>query len=364
MGRVGVILCGAAVLALLWGCAKDEPSSPTGSEPEPILDTTEVIIVSAQYAGPPIIPFPSSGDIWMSTWGDDDLLYITWGDGAGPGQQIENPLFGTDAGVAALEGAVPEFTNISSPFECIRSIHVPDGIPWGSNDDKPSSLLCCGGRLYFAGHSPLGDPNYGYIAYSDDHGLTWTEVPNSPWTKDANSVFRILMLINMGKNYGLNTDGYVYGLGIGTEWGWYEDTVYLCRVSTTSIENYDSYEYYVSQDSSGAPIWSAFESDAGPLAGLHTYTLGSAVYHEGSKHYLFLGGGGFYAAPQPWGPWQDFRFLETEYNSSWQGGYMPGLISKDAGEKCLYFTLAGQDSVISYNCHIGKIQLELAEIIP
>ena len=302
----------------------------------------------------------------MSTWADDDKLYISWGDGAGPGQSGSLPLFATDAGVAALQGTVPNFTNVNSPFECIRSIHVPDGIGFEggiSENDKPSSLLFYSGRLYFAGHTPLGDPNYGYIAYSDDYGLTWTEVPDSPWTKASNSVFRVLMFINMGKNYELNSDGYVYGLGVGKEWGW-EGSVYLCKVQKTSIENYAEYEYYAGSDSAGIPIWSTSEAEASPLEDVHTYGLSSAMYHEGSRHYIFFGSGGFFAALYPWGPWEMIRFEDSEYDPLWQGGYMPGLISKDAGPDYFYFTLAGQDSVIGYFCHIGKIELELAEIIP
>lgn len=364
MERMGVILGSAAVLALLWGCAKDESSSPEDPGSGLVLDTTEVIIVSVQYAGPPIIPFPSNGDIWMSTWGDDDLLYVTWGDGAGPGPQYVIPAFGTDAGVAALAGTVPEFTNVNSPFECIRSIHVPDGIAWGMQDDKPSSLLCCGGRLFFAGHTPLDELCYGYIAFSNDHGLTWTEVPNSPWTMAANSAFQVLVLINMGKNYGLNTDGFVYGLGCSKNWGQGDGQAFLCRVPKNSIEVYEEYDYYAGKDSSDAPIWASSETAAQPLENLTTYGHGSAIYHEGSGHYIFMGDAGFYAATQPWGPWEIIPNLRNQYNTGWEGGYLPGIISKDAGEDYFYFTLAGQDSVIDYGCHIGKIQLELAEIIP
>ena len=134
---------------------------------------------------------------------------------------------------------------------------MPDGgTGWGdtlTGDDKPSSVLFYNGRLYFAGHTPLGDPDYGYIAYSDDYGLHWIEVPNSPWTRANNSVYRIIMFINMGKNYELNTDGYVYALGIGTEWGWAEQTVFLCRVPRDSIVSYAAYEYWTQNGTNGEP---------------------------------------------------------------------------------------------------------------
>jgi len=365
--RVRAILCSVAVATLLWGCAKEEPKAPTGPGPDPEPDTTEVIIVSACFAGPPIIPFESDGDIWLSTWGDDDLLYITWGDGGGPGQQFDDPIFGTDAGVAALEGIVPEFTNANSPFECVRSIHVPDGIGWSSDpgtNDKPSSILCLDGRLYFAGHTPLGAPDYGYIAYSDDYGLSWTEVPNSPWTAASDSPFRILMLINMGRNYELNEDGYVYGLGIGHEWYWPSGEVALCRVPKAQVAEYDAYEYYAGADSIQEPIWSDDQAEAAILPDLVVHQLSSAIFHEGARRYILLTNMVLYTASRPWGPWEPVRLEDTIYNDLWAGGYMPGIIAKDAGPDYFYFTLAGQDSVIGYFCHMGKIQLQLAEVIP
>lgn len=172
------------------------------------------------------------------------------------------------------------------------------------------------------------------------------------------------MFINMGRNYELNADGYVYAFGIGEEWGWFEGTVYLCRVPKISIENYDAYEYYAGSDSTGVPIWTASQSEATPLDDVNAIGLCSAMYHEGSRHYIFLSMGGIYVAPNPWGAWTWVRFDENEYNASWQGGYMPGIISKDAGTNYFYFTLAGQDTAIGYFCHIGKIELQLAEVSP
>lgn len=328
------------------------------------------IILSAKLVSPPLVPFSSVGDLWMSTWADDDNIYITWGDGCGPGQTWGDPYFNAlncDAGVAVLRGAIPDFTNCTSPFDCVRSIMVPDGMTgWGdsllTHDDKPSSILFYNGRLYFAGHTPLGDPNYGYVAYSDDYGLHWTEAPNSPWTKQSNSVFRCIFFINMGKNYELNTDGYVYALGIGTEWGWL-GPVYLCRVPEDSIAFYNAYRYWAGAADTVNQIWSESQFDAEPLENLYAGAMGSAMYHEGSKHYLFLvATRGLYSALNPWGPWTKVPFLSGESDSLWAGGYMPGIISKDAGQDYFYFAIAGQDPIIDYRCHLGKIELQLEEI--
>ena len=86
------------------------------------------------------------------------------------------------------------------------------------------------------------------------------------------------------------------------------------------------------------------------------------MYHAGAQHYLFLGDG-LFAAPKPWGPWESIEFLDAEFDSLWQGGYMPGIISRDTGIDYFYFAIAGQSPIIDYHCHIGKIELQLLEII-
>jgi hypothetical protein len=364
--RANWIHDGIVLLVLLMGCSREDSPPPAGPFIEPILDSSDLVILSARFASPPLLPFASDGDLWLSTWGSDDMLYMCWGDGAGPGQSRDSALFSTDAGVAALEGPVLAFSNVSNNYECVRGIHVPDGIAWGigmAEDDKPSSMLYLNERLYFAGHTPMGDPNYGYIAYSDDKGITWTEVPNSPWTLANESPFRILMFINMGQAYELNTDGYVYAFGIGKEWSWLSGQARLCRVRTGQVADYDAYEYFSGPDAMDLPRWSADQEDAIPLEDLNLFGIGSAMYHDGSQHFLMYGAAGLFAAPDPWGPWMEVQFENSEYDDLWEGGYAPGLIAKDAGPDYFYFTMAGQDSVINYFCHMGKIELNLALLL-
>ncbi|MFH1784858.1 MAG: DUF4185 domain-containing protein [Candidatus Micrarchaeota archaeon] len=386
-----------------------EPIQPI-PEPNPSEQTS---IISAQIVGDPVF-LQKFGDSWFSTWADDDKLYLSWGDGTGRGDcypeaynNLEAPFCDsscgtpesflfcdifcstfacntcyapctlTDAGLVSLEGSVPYFTECQD--ECIVSLHIPTGTPLFDKNidpgtlrnDKPSSLLFYNKTLYWAGHSPAGHPDFGYLAYSHDYGRTWTEVEKSPWTND--SVFRVLMFINMGRNYELNQDGYVYAFGIGSEEAWTKDTnlhgreeneeqtVYLTRVPKDSILDYGRYEYYVTIDENGNPIWSGNENDATPLEGLETIQTASAMYHEGTGKYLFLTAspGALFEAPQPWGPWRKVAPLFNEGdNSAWKlGGYVPGIITKDAGPNYFYFTLAGGPS--RYQLHIGKIEMEL-----
>ena len=172
----------------------------------------QLSIRGARVVTPPMNPLPGCGDLWMNTWAEDDLLYSGWGDGSGPW-----PGIGCDAGVVVLRGNPPFFV-VPDDSTDIRCKFVPDGTPTTIRDDKPSSLISIDGVLYFAGHSPLSDAEYGYIAVSTDDGATWAEIPHSPWQRFAGSPFRCMFFINMGQNYELNTDGYVYSLAIGKEW--------------------------------------------------------------------------------------------------------------------------------------------------
>lgn len=324
---------------------------------------TEPVIQAAWISIPPEIPMPSHGDLWLSTWADDDLLYITWGDGCGPGLEAgqEGCLDWedtTDCGVAALSGPMAALDPCGAAQACVRSRHVPPG----ERDDKPSSLLAVGERLYLAGHSPLGDPDLGYIAVSEDHGLTWTEIPDSPWTRGSSgSSFRCLMFLQRGQGHQLAPDGYAYALAIGTEWDWQvwgDGLVHLVRVPATSIDDYRAYRYFGGQPAGGQPIWTPFLDQAHPVPGLRTTDLGSGMYHPGIDRYLFLTQEALFEAPHPWGPWTLVAPLMWWGDDPiWQGGYMPGIVSKDAGPTWFYFTAAGNDPVLDYRLHLGRVDL-------
>ncbi len=322
----------------------------------------EPVIVDAMIVTDPIQPIvPSHGDLWFSTWGADDTLYMSWGDGTGPGFGWI-PELNTDLGIAQIPGDLPDLECLPVPGGCIRSRHVPMGVP--DVDDKPSSLLSIGNQLILAAHSPLGEPNLGYLAVSEDHGATWTRMENSPWIKSSEdrafSYFRCLMFINMGQNYELNTDGYVYAFGIGWEWDWdiiHEGKVYLARVPVHAVLDYESYQYFTGNSPKG-PEWSELLSDAAPVPGLCSSVVGSAMYHQGTGRFIFMNMEGLFEARNPWGPWTMIAplFFWADL-PAWQGGYMPGLISKGAGLDDVWFTLSGQDRVIEYRLHIGRINL-------
>lgn len=335
--------------ALASGCSDGGrgPLLPDETPPPPVIDSIHV-------SDSPIRPFYSNGDLWMSTWADDGNLYTAWGDGRGVDQSGTH----TDCGIACLSGDLPAIDAQEQRREAPT--------PYPKVDDKPSSLLFLDGRLCGQFHSPLRDPWIGYLAYSDDYGRTWTRVgfheegtsppPDaSPWTRDVGSPFRCIFFINMGQNYELNQDGYVYGLGIGREWTW-SGGVRLARVPRHEILQYESYEYLSGFDGF-EPQWSLLQSDAVVLTGIWTVDQGSAIYHPGIGRYLFLNARDLFEAPNPWGPWTHAGSWVDAAAEEWQGGYQPGIISKDTEPDAFWFTIAGQNALprIVYRLNLGRI---------
>lgn len=321
------------------------------------------VIKSISVTTSPLMPFESNGDLWFTTWADDDHLYGTWGDGRGPTTDRTNNSLRTDTGIVMFSGAPPTLI----PKVLLRDAPTETSPPV---DNKPSSVLFFGKRLYGDFHSPLGDGRIGYLAYSDDHGLSWKRVgfylPNgptpreaSPWTRDNDSPFRCLFLINMGEDYQLNKDGFVYGLAIGREYNW-NGPVYLARVKKENILNYAAWEY-LSGITNDTPRWSQVQKNAVPVPGLHTWDQGSAIYHPGLKRYLFMTSRHLFDAPHPWGPWTLAGDFPSE-PAEWQRGYQPGIMTKGLGQNSFWFTIAGQNEppYITYSFHIGQIVMHTA----
>lgn len=449
------------LIALLLACNlvpinPDEATSPletTGPDKTvaevtaaPEMTATEITgpekktIVAAHIEGPPQF-YPRTGDIWQTTWADDDGVYVSWGDATGQRDccgTLEPALIGgaceaippnvslfestfkltteqcqannycfcdwTDAGLGVLRS--PVMAPDPCQADCIVSLNVPSGVAIDPADplprnSKPSSLLFYNGRLYWAGIYQVADwppspdalsPDYGYIAYSDDYGQTWTEVKNSPWSPENETHFAQIMFINMGQAYRLNQDGYVYALGkdFGA-WSFVEGgheyppnfDVYLARVprdryinaegvEVDPILDYSAYEYFAGTDAGDDPLWTTEQAEAVPLEGLQSLDKAGVMYHEGTGNYLFLTArpGWLYVSPQPWGPWRqvadllsDAALMDPELApEGWTGGgYIPGLITKDAGPDSFYFTISGVDGPKHYQLTIGQIVLDVSE---
>lgn len=325
------------------------------------------VIKTVLVDGVPLEPFASDGDLWLSTWADDDNIYSGWGDGRGPLSDKE-PIPWVDCGIVKLTGDLPNL----KPETRYREDETP---PLPIND-KPASLIYLDSCLYGQFHSPLGDARIGYLSFSKDYGTTWKRIgyfgendkqPEnaSPWLRKNNSPFRCMFFVNMGKNYSLNTDGFVYALAIGTEWHWMGLRVFLTRVKKENILDYNQYEYFAGYSKKDEPKWAASQSMAKPVKGPITFGQGSAIYHPGIRRYLFMTDFDVFDAPHPWGPWT-YAGSWTTWKTrpgikEWQGGYQPGIISKGTGPDYYWFTISGQNKKpnITYSYNLGKMILKL-----
>jgi len=406
---LGLWLSMLAVLALLVpGCVEsddDDDDTSSGDCWEDCPQAIQSIEVPSD-----VVEIPYYGDLWSNTWADDDKLYLSWGDGTGlpgcaptydgvtpgawtawiaeeeptipgcfwlaypsvdPMQDMFCEIFDcstqcfplcpfTDAGLLALDGAVPSFDDCVID-SCIVAWYVPDPdappvAPDGTHqrDYKTSSVLFVDGRLYLHSHTPAGDPVEGFLAYSEDHGITWTDLRDgTPW--GAESPFRVGMFLNMGQAYELNTDGYVYLYGVVAELATGPQEVYLARASRGSITDYGAWQVFAGLDGANQPRWSQDASAAVALDTVQTQVQGSAMYHEGTQRYLFLSGGeafdggvgALFEAVHPWGPWRRVGDLP--------GINISSLVAKGYGDDFVYYTAAGGTD--EYHLHIRAIQM-------
>lgn len=345
------------------------------------------------------------GDIWANTWADDGQLYMAFGDGTGLGncclvvasdsdyQQVPGcdpipsttsikQIFDPSGGATVCDGTNNYCTCRATPLgvvvlgqdpaappadceqDCLvtRQVRPTCGVPGCS--DKPSSMLSVDGTLYLAGHTPLGDPDIGWIAFSRDHGLSWTEVPGTPWQRPG--PYRVMMFIQMGQDYSLNTDGYVYALGMGAEIGWSDPNgglgkIYLARVPKDRIADYSAWEY-LDGVTGGQPSWSSNPADGVPVEGLASGLQGASIYHPETNSYLFICNndpGGLYQAEHPWGPWKlvSTLFQPGQFPDGWLHDWGPlmGLVPMGTGRDHVYFTNA---SDAHYGLTIGTLRLQ------
>jgi hypothetical protein len=109
-------------------------------------------------------------------------------------------------------------------------------------------------------------------------------------------------------------------------------------------------------------VWSPSQFDAQVLPGVYSNQQGSTMYHPGIGRYLFLTKCDLYDAPEPWGPWTHAgTWCPKDAPISWQGGYEPGIISKDTGPDFFWFTTSGQNPApkIQYRLTLGKMVMKL-----
>ena len=290
-----------------------------------------------------------NGDNWYMTWARNGRQYVSlndgrgWPDVAGYTGKVHNTR------VFALDGDPPEVR-----FEYL------DGFCDLMSGDTPLTRQ----RYYGFGILALDDSLYHYLAtpnhmfqepgarfvgakliYSPDCGTTWKNQDGSELTwellsqrsrqnmvfyHEPDDAFSLISILQMGKNYEHNRDGYVYLYSPNGHVEGQMNQLAMVRVPRQRILDRSAYEFFVSVNADDSANWTSQIDRRGVV---HTFPGGwvnrklhpyawqpSVVYNAPLDVYMMSSWGmatdadglwfarpsylGFWVAPQPWGPWR------------------------------------------------------------
>lgn len=257
-------------------------------------------------------------DNWPVTWGADGHLYASWGDGGGFGGS--NTTGRVSLGFGRFEGADPQTAT---------GVNINGGVsPTSGNSSWPNSTGAGSGKSY--GIISLSGVLYAWIGpgsgnesfqvmqlyKSTDDGGTWSAVSGVSVNGTNATALNLIMptILQMGQDYGLNEDGYVYSYWIGLKNSsglvlQSPGEIYLSRVPVGSIETMAAYEWLTAT----TPTWGAV-ADRVPCfehAGGIGWCMSGITYIEAVDLYVMCvqedvvnaGNLSIYWARNPWGPW-------------------------------------------------------------
>jgi hypothetical protein len=280
-------------------------------------------------------------DNWPLTWAEDDALYTAYGDGNGFEPFAPQKL---SMGFARITGGPADAARTN-----IRSTGETHGD--GPHGKKASGILSLEGVLYLlvrnAGNSQLG--------WSTDHGQTWIW---ADWKFSTS--FGCPTFLSFGQNYAKARDRFVY-LYSPDQDNAYEpaDRMVLACVQQDQLRNRGAYEFFVSLDAQGHPVWSKDITERGAVFTHPGRCYRSGItYNAALKRYLwvqilpqsrhpqgprFQGGFGIYDAPEPWGPWTTVYFTEDWDVGPGESGSFPAKWMSADG-RSLTYVFSGDDS--------------------
>ncbi|MDO7835535.1 hypothetical protein Q4610_10825 [Sphingobium sp. HBC34] len=221
------------------------------------------------------------------------------------------------------------------------------------------------------------------LIYSDDQGKSWhNQDGSSPvrfedWTEQSresltffqepDGCFSLLALLQMGRDYSANRDGYIYGYGLNGNVDGLMNQLVMFRVPIAKIRDRSAYRFFGGHRGHGGALWVrdiearavVHEFPRGWVNGVNLFPgdlvveswLPSIVYNDALGLYMMASAGigcapdgtefgkpsylGVWVSDQPWGPWR-----QVHEDKAWTpGGDMdarayapqiaPGWISRD-----------------------------------
>ena len=353
------------------------------------------------------------GDNWHMSWAADDRQYFSLCDGRGWSDLPEYTGEPYNSRVYALCGDAPTHT-----FE-----HLP-GFPELLSGPPPSVS-----RYYGFGILALDDHIYHYLStpnrmfreheprfvgakliYSPDRGRTWHNQDGGPlvwepWEersrenmvffREPGDAFSLLTVLQMGRNYEHNRDGYVYVYAPNGNTEGSMNELVMFRVPRDRILDRSAYQYFASRHPYQKAYWTSNIEARGVVhtfpsgwvnTGIHPYSWHPCVvYNAPLGVYLMANWGmgcspegmwfgkpsylGIWTALQPWGPWNQVH-EEAAWMPAGDAGaraYQPQIsprwIAPDGKSFWMVFTdfqegATGQRPYYCFNCQ--KVEIETA----
>jgi hypothetical protein len=306
------------------------------------------VIAGLEWAPPEtVVREARDGDNWPITWGADDALYTTWGDGTGFEPKVPEKI---SCGFARVQGGPENFHG-----ENLFSLNEQAG--QGRNGLKAWGLLAVDERLYaWFGHADKKG-GMAHLAWSDNAARTWTF---ADWRFGE---FGLVGFINYGKGYTGARDGHVYAYSHdGPRADVPADRFILMRVPREKVGERAAYEFFAGFDDRARPRWTRQAAERQAVFENPDSCLRSAItYHPGLKRYLwwqaipqqpghrdrgdtrFSGGFAIYDASEPWGPWTTVYFAEKWDMGPGEHGDFPAKWMDPGGDR-LWLVFSGDDA--------------------
>jgi hypothetical protein len=292
-------------------------------------------------------------DLWPTTWGNDNNIYLFFGDGGG--FYGSNTAGRASFGIAELTGTTPGLTttDASNVYGGYNTAHA------STINGKSNSIISIGSNYYALGgiwqptdpgtNHTSGGPNHYEIIYSEGNPYTWVSnysnwffcfdnPPGEDQSRNTNPLgFCPTSFVQFGKGNAGAIDNYVYLLGATNENfignGGSCACTYLGRVlnDDADIRNVNSYQVLTSFDASGNPVWTKWTPNVTNMHaifvdnGPRPITLSKVVYNPVLKRFIASAQGGFvnqaafYDAPNPWGPWTTIAYYNSNTDNT--GGW-------------------------------------------